>query len=766
MARSTTHVGTGAGESRSLGAYAGADRDDLPRAELDWLLESSTEAVVLVDGHGLVAYVSPAFRRLLGFDVRAVIGRSLGALLEEGLSEPIDRVPYAAVADADRSRTTGRSDAPVERFLVFRDAEGQRCPLTARVSPGFPVGGRTFTAVRLSAERDGRRKIDALGHRLAFEDLLGRLASAFVLLPADEVDEGIDRALADIGSFAGVERAYVCRVDDERGTIENTHAWSSPAWPKAGSRAGTFAQSDVPRWMSTLRGLEPVYIPRVADLDEGWARERALLRAHGVRSALAVPLADEGRLIGFIGFESIGVDRLWSDDHLAVLSSAAGIISQALARAAAEQRFVSAFTAAPLGMALHSPDGRHLQVNRTYCELLGRSEDELIGQPVIAVIHPDDQDELLDRYSDLLAGRRQRISHELRAWRGDGELGWFRAHSAAVRSKDGVLRYLVTHLEDITERHRQEAELRLSEQRYRTLVENSPALVTRFDRQGRMVYVSPAISELIPVDPEELTGRTSAVFTDDEQEYRQWFAALERVFEGGQRLDTEWEIQVGNGVRWFQSRAVPEFGPDGEVEHVLVMSTDITAVKRSERELAHRALHDPLTGLPNRALLLNHLELALAQRSRSGRELAVLFLDLDRFKVVNDSLGHSAGDELLIAVGRRIGEVLRSGDTVARLGGDEFVVLLPEVERGDEVVEIAGRVLQALRHPVTVGEDEVFATASIGIALASGAAATGEPVTAEGLLRDADAAMYRAKVRGRDCFEVFDEQIRNRASER
>ena len=142
--------------------------------------------------------------------------------------------------------------------------------------------------------------------------------------------------------------------------------------------------------MGTLERLEPIYIPRVADQTEEWRHEIDLLKPQGARSVLAVPLADEGRLIGFIGFDLVERERIWSDDHIAVLSSAAGIISQALARSDAEQRFGLAFTNAPLGMVLSAPDGRHIQVNQAYCELVGRTEAELIGRPAVELIHPDD----------------------------------------------------------------------------------------------------------------------------------------------------------------------------------------------------------------------------------------------------------------------------------------------------------------------------------------------------------------------------------------
>ncbi len=195
-----------------------------------------------------------------------------------------------------------------------------------------------------------------------------------------------------------------------------------------------------------------------------------------------------------------------------------------------------------------------------------------------------------------------------------------------------------------------------------------------------MVYMSPSFEELGPFKVGEIVGETSEALANGE-EFHKWQSALQRVFDTGQRHDTEWEIEVGDGeVMWFQSRAVPEFDEHGNVEYVLVMNTDITALKRSEAELAHQAMHDPLTGLANRALFLDHLRAELARGERRSEALAVLFLDLDRFKVVNDSLGHSMGDVLLVEVARRLQDLLRGGDTVARLGGDEFVMLLPDIE--------------------------------------------------------------------------------------
>jgi diguanylate cyclase (GGDEF)-like protein len=186
--------------------------------------------------------------------------------------------------------------------------------------------------------------------------------------------------------------------------------------------------------------------------------------------------------------------------------------------------------------------------------------------------------------------------------------------------------------------------------------------------------------------------------------------------------------------------------------------------KQAEDQLAHQALHDALTGLANRNLVMDRLDHALVLARRSEAPLAVLFLDLDNFKLVNDSLGHQVGDELLVAVATRLDEVLRATDTVARpgaatvarFGGDEFLLLCEALESEQDAIHIAQRIAAALAQPFVIGEDELFVTASVGIAL------SGPDATSDSLIRDADAAMYRAKERGRARYEVFDQAMRAR----
>lgn len=219
----------------------------------------------------------------------------------------------------------------------------------------------------------------------------------------------------------------------------------------------------------------------------------------------------------------------------------------------------------------------------------------------------------------------------------------------------------------------------------------------------------------------------------------------------------ELEINLGDYVYWV--RSIPLFIQHQPAGWILIL-TDITKRKRAEEQLAHDALHDRLTGLPNRTLFLDRLSQTLKHATReTNLKYAVLFLDLDRFKRINDSLGHQTGDQLLIQVAQRISSCIRAGDTVARLGGDEFVVLLEDIDNVRAATEVALRIQDALSEPLTLNGQQVFTSASIGIAI--GAQRYHNP---DDLLRDADIAMYQAKENGKSCCALFDQEMHARVN--
>jgi diguanylate cyclase (GGDEF)-like protein/PAS domain S-box-containing protein len=273
------------------------------------------------------------------------------------------------------------------------------------------------------------------------------------------------------------------------------------------------------------------------------------------------------------------------------------------------------------------------------------------------------------------------------------------------------------------------------------------------DESGTITYASPSFLDVLGVH-EDLTGTDalSLVHPEDVSTIRGALATLSGREEGAMVLEFRAEHSDGTW-RWMEARAT-NLLRDPEIKGLLMNVRDISERRANEDDLRHRALHDTLTGLPNRTLLLDRLRGAIGRTGRGGRKVAVFFLDLDSFKDINDTMGHAAGDEVLAGVGRRLAAVARTQDTVARYGGDEFVVVVEHDQDMEWVEEFADRLRAVFREPVQAGRRSVEVHASVGIASING----GNP-TAEGLLRDADAAMYRAKQSGGDTYVVFDDSM-------
>jgi diguanylate cyclase (GGDEF)-like protein/PAS domain S-box-containing protein len=297
-----------------------------------------------------------------------------------------------------------------------------------------------------------------------------------------------------------------------------------------------------------------------------------------------------------------------------------------------------------------------------------------------------------------------------------------------------------------------EASMRLSEDRFRSLIENSSDATMVMGPQGVCTFVSPAITELLGLAPDELIGKLATDFVHPDDRERVLDRLGEDFLSSANPTLVQFRMGPGDG-RWRDVEAVVTNQADRpSVAGYVANIRDITERKEFEALLAHRALHDPLTGLANRQLILDRAEQMLARVRRTFDPVAAYFIDLDNFKDANDSLGHEAGDKLLQAVAGRLTAMLRASDTVGRLGGDEFVILVEGVSLASGPELVAQRIREVLKDPFRIEGYEalpITVTASIGIA-------TGDRSTAQELLRDADIALYRAKAAGRNSFVIFE----------
>ena len=317
------------------------------------------------------------------------------------------------------------------------------------------------------------------------------------------------------------------------------------------------------------------------------------------------------------------------------------------------------------------------------------------------------------------------------------------------------IRYAIAH-------HQAIEALRESEQRYALSARGANDGMWVWDLKSDQIYFSSRWKSMLGFDEEEVSDQSrewfGRVHPDDLNSLK---SDLQMHLEGlTPHFENEYRMLTQDGTyRWMLSRALAERDAQGNARRLAGSQTDVTERKLAFEQLTHDAFHDSLTNLPNRALFMDRLERSLKNAQRHPEQLfAVLFLDLDRFKLINDSLGHTVGDQMLIAVAQRLQATLRSIDTVARVGGDEFAILLENMDHAADAARVARRIHEDLFVPFHIGEHEMFITASLGIALS-----TSTYELPQDMLRDADIAMYRAKSQGKSRHEVFDKAMHEHA---
>jgi diguanylate cyclase (GGDEF)-like protein/PAS domain S-box-containing protein len=330
----------------------------------------------------------------------------------------------------------------------------------------------------------------------------------------------------------------------------------------------------------------------------------------------------------------------------------------------------------------------------------------------------------------------------------------------AHRNVDGAMTAVSLVARDVSALLDAEQRLEASEIKLAALVEHASDIMCVIHKDGRVRYASPAFLPVLGYSPSDIEGTSvlNLVHVDDALIAR--VAVRDVLDSAGLVKSLDVRVQHADGSWRHLEVVATNLVDNTAVNGVVLNARDVTDRVHVAARLRERAFHDELTGLPNRALMLERLRDSLHRAAGRKRLVGVLFLDLDRFKIVNDSLGHAAGDDLLREVARRIRETVRPDDTVARLGGDEFVVIMNDMARRTDASLAARRLRKAISEPIRLGRDTAVVTTSVGITVAEG------PESPEDLLRDSDTALYRAKERGRDRAHVFDDRLRDRAVRR
>ncbi|MEW6684453.1 MAG: EAL domain-containing protein [Nitrospirota bacterium] len=384
--------------------------------------------------------------------------------------------------------------------------------------------------------------------------------------------------------------------------------------------------------------------------------------------------------------------------------------------------------------------------------LTGYPADAFLQQRVMygSLIHPDDQQPVWNKVQENIQAKRPfELVYRIRTAAGDERWVW--EQGQGVFSVQGDLLALEGFVTDITERRLAEEARRESEDRYRNLIENAHDMIQSVGPDGRFLFVNRAWLATMGYSAEEVSSLTlfQVIAPQSLSHCQQVF---ERLLSGAPVELVQAELVAKDGRTVLVEGNVTARYSDGQLVATHAIFRNVTERREWEARLDHMTHHDLLTNLPNRAVFMDRISQALVRirTRRTARPLAVLLLDLDRFKLVNETLGHESGDRLLSTVAQRLTDCLRNGDTVARLGGDEFAILLPEIAKASDMVIVVEKIFAALRASFVVDGHEIFMTTSIGISIAPD-----DGDEAGVLLRNADAAMYRAKDQGRNTYQLY-----------
>jgi len=395
--------------------------------------------------------------------------------------------------------------------------------------------------------------------------------------------------------------------------------------------------------------------------------------------------------------------------------------------------------------------GNFTFVNDANCRHTGYSREELIGANFRGHMAKEDIEIVYNAFSNIFRTAKPERGISYKLLRKDGTTGFAETAGFPLRSQKGEIIGFRGVGRDITERRRMEEALRQSEERYRTIIEEMEEWYFETDLAGNILFFNDAIARTLGYPRKELTGLNFRALIKQEQA-EEIYKIFHRVYEIGEPIKNfpQEFVRPDGSITFAEFSIFPKRDHRGKIFGFRGVGHDITERKRTEQQLNYMATHDILTGLPNRMLFMDRLKMALAHATRNKQKLAVMMLDLDRFKNINDTLGHMVGDRLLKEIGLRLTGLLRQNDTISRLGGDEFIILLPEIVQMEDPAEVAEKIIKTIQQPFIFDSHKLITSISIGIAIYPD-----DCQDMDSLMKNADMAMYSVKAHGRNSYQFF-----------
>ncbi|WP_245904557.1 sensor domain-containing phosphodiesterase [Billgrantia lactosivorans] len=503
-----------------------------------------------------------------------------------------------------------------------------------------------------------------------------------------------------------------------------------------------------------------------ADLatDPRWAGFHDLVARHGLRACWSYPVIGSNRqLLGTFAIYYRQPGEPTRSERRRVIE-AAELVSLAVEREhnrealkENEQRYRSMFTYHPDAVFSLDLEGNFTTANAACSRVTGYSMEALIGLHFSQLAQPEDRERIESLYRDADKGEAFRYSVTIQ--HREARRVYLDVTNLPIVVNDRIIGFYGI-AKDMTERHRRETDLRILQRSVEASI-NGIIITDARQPKNPIIYVNEAFERITGYRRDEVMGRSCSMLQGSETDPESLAQLRDAISQRREINVTLCNYRKDGTPFWNNLYLAPVKDGNGSVTHFVGIQHDISERKSYEAKLSYHASHDALTGLANRSLFEDHLVHDVLLAQRHGCHLAVLFLDLDDFKPINDSLGHEVGDQVLIQAAQRLTEELNPGDTLARFGGDEFVILLPELEREEDAIRLVEGLLACLRRPYRVGDHELYIGASVGIAFLNKGLES--PVE---LIQQADMAMYRAKQKGRNAWECFTSDINEEVRER
>ena len=689
------------------------------------------------DPRGRWRFLNPAWENLTGQSAT------------QSLNQPLDQAFHP-------------QDGAKLRKLVADFAAGQRLHWSGVVRLRLSVESHRWMQMELRAGLDGEiqgtltdihHDYQAQQLQQARSDVLDDLLTG---LPLAEIQQGIAQRL---------ERIYpemrVALLLDDQG--EHLRVAAAPSLPPAFQAA----LESVPRQRhdqgccTAVTTRAPVFTVDV-ELDPAWQPLLHAALAAGIRGAWALPLLDEQqRAVGALGIY-YGEARLPEPETQALITEFTRLAVLAIrqqrvvqAQRASEARYRGIFEQAYTGIMLSDLDGHWLSANHHFCQMLGYSQPELLQRDTAAVTHPDERALSAALRRQLVDSGQDRYTLEKRYLHRNGQPVWANVTTRLIRDDQGVPLYFISTAQDITLRKQQEESLRQAA----AMFQNSRDGLLLLDERRWILAVNPAFARLLGTQEATLLGQRLGLPSGGRQDQR-FYRELWRTV----RRDGRWEGELlwprVDGNTFPAWTTIDTLYPQDRRQYTVTVS-DTSRLRESEARLSHLAHHDPLTDLPNRLLARTHLEHALALAEPQEYLVAVLILDFDHFRTVNEGHGHALGDELLVEFSARLRALLSEDITLARIGGDEYLIIVERIDRPEFAAQIAQAMLAKLEQPFHLADHDIYLSASIGISLYPD-----DGTSADELIRNADTAMHQAKDQGRDTFRFYTQALTEQSRRR